>query len=147
MADPLKPRGDVDAIAHQVAVALLDDVAEMNADAELDALLGRHADVALDQRVLNCDRAAHRFDHAAELDEASIAGALEDAAVMGGYRGVDEIGAQAPETRERAILVRSRDPAEADDVGDQDRRDLRVSLTPPAARLAQASNSGGRLGA
>ena len=30
---------DVDAIAHQIAVGLLDDVAEMNADAKLDALV------------------------------------------------------------------------------------------------------------
>ena len=41
LGDPLEPRGDVDAVAHQIAVALLDDVAKMNADAELDALLGR----------------------------------------------------------------------------------------------------------
>ena len=34
--------GDLDAIAHQIAVVLLDHVAEMNADAELDAALGRH---------------------------------------------------------------------------------------------------------
>ena len=31
--DALQPRGDIDAVAHQVAVALLDDVAEMDADA------------------------------------------------------------------------------------------------------------------
>jgi hypothetical protein len=37
--DALQPRGDVDPIAHQVAVALLDDVAEVNADAKLDAAL------------------------------------------------------------------------------------------------------------
>ena len=46
--DALKTRGDVDAIAHQIAVALLDDVAEMNTDSKLDAALGRHAGVALD---------------------------------------------------------------------------------------------------
>ena len=33
-----KPGGDVDAVAHQIAVAFLDHVAEMNADPELDAL-------------------------------------------------------------------------------------------------------------
>ena len=41
-----QPRGDVDAVAHEVAVALLDYIAEMNANPELDALLGRHAGVA-----------------------------------------------------------------------------------------------------
>jgi hypothetical protein len=41
LGDPQEPRGDVDAVAHQIAVALLDDIAQMNADAELDAPLGR----------------------------------------------------------------------------------------------------------
>ena len=76
--DALQSRRDVDAVAHQVAVALLDDVAEMNADAELDAAIGGHADVALDHPVLNLDRAAHRVDHAAELDDSAVAGALDE---------------------------------------------------------------------
>ena len=67
---------------HQIAVALLDHVAQMNADAELDATLGRKADVALDHAVLHLNRAAHGVDHAAELDEAAVAGALDDAPVM-----------------------------------------------------------------
>ena len=48
VGDALKTRGDVDAVAHQVAVALLDHVAEMNADPKFDALVGRDAGVALD---------------------------------------------------------------------------------------------------
>ena len=58
LRDALEPRGDIDAVAHQIAVALLDDVAEMNADAELDAALGRQAGVALDHAVLHFDRAS-----------------------------------------------------------------------------------------
>ena len=69
LGDAFQTRGDIDAVAHQVAVALLDDVAEMNADAELDAALGRQAGVALDHAVLHLDGAAHRVDHAAKLDE------------------------------------------------------------------------------
>src|SRR5208337_1513865 len=42
-SDAFEARGDVDAVAHQIAVALLDDVAEMNADAEFDALVRRDA--------------------------------------------------------------------------------------------------------
>ena len=85
--DALQPRGDVDAVAHQVAVALLDDVAQMNADAELDAPVGRHASIAFDHAVLHLDRAAHGVDHAAELDERAVAGALDDAPVMRGDGG------------------------------------------------------------
>ena len=34
--DAFQPRGDIDAVAHQIAVRLLDHVAEMNADSKLD---------------------------------------------------------------------------------------------------------------
>ena len=56
LADALQSRGDIDAVAHQIAVALLDDVAKMNADAKLDAALGRQSGVALDHAVLHLDR-------------------------------------------------------------------------------------------
>ena len=69
LGDALKSRGDIDAVAHEIAVALLDHVAEMNADAKLDASLGRQASVAFDHAGLHLDRAAHRVDHAAELDD------------------------------------------------------------------------------
>ena len=54
---------------HQVAVDLLDDVAEMDADAEFDALVLRNASIAIDHGVLKLDRAPDRVDHAAELDD------------------------------------------------------------------------------
>ena len=78
----LKPSGDVDPVPHQVPVFLLDHVAEMDADAILDALFWRQARVALDQAVLHLDCAAHRVDDATELDDAAVACALDDAAMM-----------------------------------------------------------------
>jgi hypothetical protein len=89
--------------------------------AEVDALLGFR------------DRASHRLDHAAELDESSVASALEHPPVLAGDGGIDEFRAQCPQPRERAVLVRARHPAEANDVGSQDRSDLvnrRAKLTP-----------------
>ena len=121
---PSKPRGDVDPVAHQVAVALLDDVAEMNADAKLDAAFGRQAGVALDHAGLHLERATHGVHHTAELDDRAVAGAFDDAAAMGGYCGVDEVAAEAPQARKRAILVRSREPAVAYDIRNQNRREL-----------------------
>ena len=126
LGDTLQSRGDIDAVAHQIAVALRDDVAEMDADPKFDALVGRDLSVALDHRPLDFDGAVNSVDHAAELDDRAVAGALDDAAVMGGYRRVDEIAAQAAKTRERAILVGAGEPAESDDVGRQDRRDLAI---------------------
>ena len=44
--------------------------------------------------VLDFDGAAHRVDHAAELDDAAVAGALDDASVMDGDGGIDQIAAE-----------------------------------------------------
>ena len=41
LSNPLQSRGDIDAVTHQIAIALLDDVAEMYADAEDDAAIPR----------------------------------------------------------------------------------------------------------
>jgi hypothetical protein len=62
LAKALQPGGGIDAIAHQVAVALLHDIAEMNADAELNPRVLRHAGVALDHSGLDFDREAHGVD-------------------------------------------------------------------------------------
>src|SRR5208337_1476845 len=99
VANALEPRGDVDAIAHEIAVALLDHIAKMNAYAELDAAFRRHAGVAIDHAVLHFDRATHGVDHATELDEAAVAGALDDAAVMRGDSGIKQVAPQPPEPR------------------------------------------------
>ncbi len=124
LGNAIEPRGDIDAVAHEVAVALLDDVAGVNADAELDAPVLRHAGVALGEAVLNLDRAADRVDDAAKFDDRPVAGAFHDTAVMGGEGRVDEVAAQAPQARERAILVGAGKPAITDDIRNQDRREL-----------------------
>jgi hypothetical protein len=81
----------------------------MNADAIFNAPLRRHAGVALDEAVLHLDGATHGVDHAAELDDRPVAGALDDAAVMGGDGGIDEIAAQSP--LRRASVRSSSTPA------------------------------------
>ena len=77
----------------------------MDADAELDASLGRQAGVALDHSVLHLDGAADSVDHAAELDEAAVAGALHHPSVMHGDGGVDQIAPESPEPSQFPILV------------------------------------------
>ena len=61
--------------------------------------------------------ATHGVYDAAELNDAPIAGAFDDASAMGRDGRVDEIAAEAPHARERAILVRAGKPAVADDIG------------------------------
>ena len=127
--DALEARGDIDAVAHEIAVALLNDVPDMNADAELDPPVLRHARVALNHAALHFDRAAHGVDHAAELDQGAVAGALHHPACMDGDRRVDQIAAQGPKARQRAVLVRAGKPREPDDVGGQNRGELAKSLS------------------
>ncbi len=64
LANRLDSRGDTDPVAHEVPVALLNGVADMNTDTELNTPVCRHAGVALDEPGLHFDCAAHRVDHA-----------------------------------------------------------------------------------
>jgi hypothetical protein len=92
---------------------------------------------------LDLEGAAHRVDHAAELNDRAVAGALHDAPVMDGDDGVDEIAAQGPQARKDSILVRASEPAISDDIRDQDRRELPgfTHCAPPVAgRLALTFN-------
>ena len=83
LGEPFQAGGDVDAVAEDVVV-LDDDVAEVDADAELDARLVGRAAVAVGHAGLDGDGAAHRLDGAGEIDQQAIAGALDDAAAVGG---------------------------------------------------------------
>ena len=96
----------------------------MDADAELDAALCRHAGVALDEAALHFDRTAHGVDHAAELDDDPVACALDDAPMMERDGRVNEVAAERPKARKNALLVGTGKPAVADDIRDQDRREL-----------------------
>jgi hypothetical protein len=122
LGDSLQPRGDIDAVAHQVTVALLDYIANMNANPEFDTAILRYAGVAADHRVLHCYGAAHGINHAAELDESSVARSFEHTPVMYGDCRIDEIAAQSSQPRQGTILINARQPAESGNVGGEDCR-------------------------
>ena len=98
----------------------------MNADAELDPAIGWYAGIALDHRVLDLDGAAHGVDHAAKLDERAVAGALDDAPVVNGDRGIDQIAAERAQPRQSSVLVRAGKSTESDHIGGQYRRKLSI---------------------
>ena len=148
LGNAFQSRRDIDSITHQVAVALLDDVAQMNANAKQDPAVLWDAGIALDHGVLHLDGAAHGVDHAAELNDAAAAGALDHAPVVHGNGRVDDVASQRPEPRQDAILVRTGKPGIADHVRAQNRREFAcfgheclhrtqasTNSAPPATRL------------
>ena len=96
----------------------------MDADSGLDALVVKQVGVALSQAVADLHGAANGFNHAAKLDDRSVARSLDNAPIVHRDRRVDEVAAQRPQPGERALLVGPGQPAVADNVGDQDRRDF-----------------------
>ena len=89
LGDAFEASGDINSVAHQVAVTLFDDISEVNANAEDDASILWQADVALDHGVLHFDGAAHGVNHAAEFDDRAVAGALDYAPFVNGDGRVD----------------------------------------------------------
>ena len=73
-------------------VALDDHVAEIDADAQFDALVvRRHRCSRSAIASLHLDRAAHRIDDAGKLHQQAVAGGLDDAAVVLGDLRIDEL--------------------------------------------------------
>src|SRR6516162_707553 len=140
LGDAFEPRGDVDAVAVDVAV-LDDDVAEVDADPEGDPFLLRCRGIALDHRSLHGERAGDRLDHARELDQQAVAGRLDDSAVVPGYHWIDQLSAMGVEPRERAFLVLAHQPAVAGDIGREDRRQPALDPLPFHDDLLSAAPS------
>src|SRR5262249_51385641 len=105
------------------------DVAEIDADAEFDALVRRHAGVALAHAALDFHRATHSVDDARELDQHAVAGGLDDlAAVLLDLR-VDQGAAVPLQSGKRALLVRAHQPAVTGHIGRHDRRQLALGAS------------------
>src|SRR6185503_5903992 len=120
----LQSRGDVHAVTHQIAIALLDNISKVNANAEFYPAFRRHTRIALDHCILHLDSAAHGIHYAAELDDGSIAGALDYPTPMDCDGWIDQIAAQRPQPRQSAILIRTGKPAEPNHICRQDSREF-----------------------
>ena len=109
--DTFEAGGDVDAVAHQIAVSLFDYIAQMDADTKLDAPLRRQAGIALNHARLHRDGAAHRVHNAAEFQEQAVASRFDYAAVMHRYERIDQVATQRAQPRQRQFLVHARSDA------------------------------------
>src|SRR5262249_30281400 len=72
---------DINAVAKDVAI-LDDNVADIDADAEVDAAIGRRAGVAPGHLALHLDSAAQCIHDAAKLDERAVTGSFYEAALV-----------------------------------------------------------------
>ena len=117
--DCLQSRRDVHGVAEYVA-ALHDDIAEIDADPELDPLLMRNVGIALCHAALQLERAADGIDRIAELGQQSVSGILDDAAAILGDFRIDQADEVLLEARVRALLVEVRQTAIACHIGGQD---------------------------
>src|SRR5690242_10324611 len=99
-----QPRRHVDAVAENV-VTIDDDIADIDADAKLDAFLSRNIGIAFNHAALDVDGAAHRVDDTSMLDEHAVAGGLDDTAAVFGNLRIDEFFAMSLKLAERAFLI------------------------------------------
>jgi hypothetical protein len=103
-------------------VAVLDDdVADIDADAKLDAAVRRQSGVAFGHHRLHLARAAQCVDDAGEFDQEAVTGGLDDAAMMGGDFRIDHLGAERLDATERPFLVGLDEPRVTCDIGREDR--------------------------
>ena len=100
---------DVDAITVNVSV-LDDDVAEIDADSELNALCVRDAGIVLGHTLLHCHRAGDGFDNAGKLDKEAVSGGLDNATLVNGDLRIDQLAPVGSEPRECTLLVGAHQP-------------------------------------
>ena len=104
IGEPFNARRDVHSVAENVVV-LENDVAQINADTELDLAIPGDIAVASRHSLLNFDGAAHRVGDTLKLDQHPVACGLDDVAVVLGNAGIDQLDAMGPEPRQRPHLV------------------------------------------
>ena len=113
--DALEPGRDVDAVAVDAGL-VVDDVAQVDADAELHAARLGHPLVARRHDGLDLDPALSRVDYARELGQDAIPRGVDDAAAVAADQRQDRRLVPL-EVADRRGLVLSHEAAVAGDVG------------------------------
>ena len=120
LSDAFQARGDVDAIAEDVAI-VRDDVADVNADAQLNPPGRRDIEVGAGHGKLDIDGTARRIDRAGKFSQHSVAGSPDDPAAMVHNLRIEQIHPVILELLDRSFLVQPHQPAVPGDIGRQDR--------------------------
>ena len=114
-----QPCGDIDAVAVNV-IAFGDDVAQVYADAQLDAAGIGGGPIVNGHGALDGGGAFDGIDDAGEFDQRAVAHELDDAAMEACYRRVDHLPAAQFQPRQRAGLILAHEAAVAGDIGHED---------------------------
>lgn len=122
IGNALQPRRDIDAVAEDIAV-IDDDVADMDADADIDPYVGLHIRVLSGHAALDFDGAAQRVHGAGKLDQHAVTGGLHNASAMLGDGRIDQRLPDCFQPRQRSFLVGAHEAAIAGDIGCQNRRE------------------------
>ena len=125
--------------------ALYDHFAEVDANANIDALILRLAGVSLRHSSLDIDRALNCVDDAAELREDAVAHKLEDAAAMPRYRRFNEFIAVSLDSLKGFRFVLLHQAAVSDNVSGKNGGELsfheRDLLAKPIVRQVRSNHS------
>jgi hypothetical protein len=115
-------RGHVDAVAKNVAI-LDDNVADIDADPELDPAVRRHIGVALGHSALDVHGAADGIDDAGEFGQQLVARCLYQASAILGDLGIEQGRPVDPQLADCDFLVGAHNPAVTGNIGRQDGRE------------------------
>jgi hypothetical protein len=137
LGERLKACRDIDSVAEDVVV-LDNDVAEIDADAKLDAPLAGQLRIAVNHPTLHFGGAAYRVDDAGEFREHAVAGVLDNAALVFPDLRIDQLPEMRLEAFVRPFLVRPHQARIAGHIGGKDRGETagrgHGSGSPPASR-------------
>jgi hypothetical protein len=138
--DAFDPSGDIDAIAEDIVV-FDDDVADIDANAELDRIGFGATGVVLSNVLLDLDRTGDRVDGAAELHQYAVAHQLDNPARMGSDRRIDEAAPQCLQALQCADFVDPHEARVAHHISGQDccESQLKALLGQQIALLGKAS--------
>src|SRR5262245_9474419 len=125
----LEPSGNVDAIAVYVVV-IDDDIAEIDANADVDALVLWDIGITLGKATLERDGALHCINDAREFDKYAVTSGFDDATVMLGDLRIEELAPVRLQALKRPAIVRHHKTARARDVRREDRSHPTSHLLP-----------------
>jgi hypothetical protein len=108
-------RGNIDAVAKDIVI-VDDNIADVNADPKLDAIVLRRIRILLGHAVLNFDGASRCVDGTGKFDQHAIASCLDDVSAMLSDFGIDERFSERLEMSKRAFLVGTHQAAIASDI-------------------------------